>query len=561
MWGVLHSFANKGHIMELSSYNKRSCEVLVIGGGGAGLCAAIRAREAGADVLLVSKFRAGYGNNTILSKATFSVTNVWPDPRDTPGAMVDDTLKGGRYINDPELVATVADGAGDLVEFLERRGVRLIRQKGQLAAISAPGHAIARHARVKHASGRGIIVPLLTHAHEIGVRFAHQIFVTRILKTKEGHIAGAVGFNPDGKLFAFMANSVVLASGGFGQVYQNTNNALGITGDGQGLAYDLGLPLKDMEFVQVYPTAAGKKWTRIVLYEALICGEKGVLRNADGDDILAKHGLATTLTRDRLAQVIMAELLAGNGVAGGVTLDLSAVSAERLAPYGSLLGDSTKKELVVSPTAHFCNGGVVINARAETEVEGLFSAGEVCGGVHGANRLAGNALTEAFVMGGLAGCAAARGAKGLGGPQIPEKELKAEKHRLDSLLTDTTSQPLKGRFELKSVMWHKAGIVRNKSGLESVIGEIETIKHRIETHRVGSYIDLRALLELRNMTVTAKMVCRAALMRSESRGCHHRSDFPHEIDGNRRINIIIHRQGPQMMLQKTTAAGTGPKTA
>lgn len=377
--------------MKLSQLQVVSCGVLVIGGGGAGLRAAIAAREKGADVLLVSKARAGYANNTMISKATFAAPSGWADPRDNPEVFLKDTVMGGRFVNDQRLVAAVAGEAGAQMTFLEKCGVKFFESEGRIMAIHAAGHSYARHIRARERKGSGLVLPLKEYARENGVRFADSVFITRLLTSEGGRIAAAAGITRDGEFIAFVSKCFVLATGGFAQIFLHTNNAPGITGDGLALAFELGAPIKDMEFVQFYPTAAGKLGNRLILYENLILRDRAVLKNADGDDIVIKQGLndAMKMTRDRLARVIMQEVFAGRGVEDGVLMDLSRASEAQLLKYRSLLKDPHKKAFIVAPTTHFCSGGVMINANGQTPIDGLFAAGEICAGVHGANRLAG----------------------------------------------------------------------------------------------------------------------------------------------------------------------------
>ncbi|MCK4988610.1 MAG: FAD-binding protein, partial [Desulfobacterales bacterium] len=235
--------------MKLNKLHVVSCDVLVIGGGGAGLRAAIEARETGADVLLVSKARAGYANNTIISKATFAVPDGWSDPRDNPEVYLKDAVIGGRFINDQHLVAAVAKEAGPQMSFLEKCGVKFLESEGHKLAIHAPGHSYPRHVRARGREGRGLALPLIKCARENGVRFADSVFITRLLTSKAGRIAAAAGITRDGKFLAFVSKCFVLATGGFAQIFLQTNNAPGICGDGLALAFEIGAPLKDMEFV------------------------------------------------------------------------------------------------------------------------------------------------------------------------------------------------------------------------------------------------------------------------------------------------------------------------
>jgi len=412
-----------------------SCDVLVIGGGGSGLRAAIAARETGAGVVLVSKSRVGYGNNTYLSKGTFAAASGWRDSRDNPDVHLKDSIIAGRFLNDRKLLRLVTQDAVNQIEFLQRCGVRFYEREGKIGVMHTPGHSYPRHVRGRDRSGRDFVIPLRAYAENIGVRFVDRVLITRLISS-EGRIAGATGISRDGTWSTFSASSIVLATGGFAQTYLHNNNAAGITGDGHALAFELGVPLKDMEFIQFYPTALGALGSTLFLYEAFVFQAGAILRNALGDDIIAKYGLndPMAMTRDRLTRAVMQEILEGRGIAGGVIVDLSTVPEGELTALGHLIpGASTPSEgkLIVSPTAHFCMGGIGIDGTAETTVPGLFAAGEVCAGVHGANRLAGNALSEVFAMGGVAGERAAEKALKSQKPDLPEEEILAERKRLE----------------------------------------------------------------------------------------------------------------------------------
>jgi succinate dehydrogenase/fumarate reductase flavoprotein subunit len=537
--------------VKLSQLHIVACDVLVIGGGGAGLRAAIEARQTGADVVLVSKAQAGLANNTLISKATFAIPSGWSDPRDNPEVFLRDAVIGGRFVNDQQLVAAVAREAGIQVSFLEKCGVKFLEYEGHFLAIHPAGHSYPRHIRAREHEGRGLILPLKKYARENGVRLADSVFITRLLTSKAGRIAAAAGITRDGKFLAFVSKCFVLATGGFAQIFLHTNNAAGICGDGLALAFEVGAPLKDMEFVQFYPTAAGKLGNRIVLYEELILRDKAALKNADGDDIVIKHGLndIMKMTRDRLAQVIMQEVLEGRGVKDGVIMDLSRASEPHLLKYRSLFKDPHKKQFIVSPTTHFCSGGVMINADGETPIDGLFAAGETCAGVHGANRLAGNALSEVFAMGGIAGKMAALKAKALEGPQLPEKKIAAERNRLESFGSGGHANLRQLRHSLRETMWYQAGITRHAKDLTQALGKIEEIRSCIPILKLKNFRELIWALELKNMLFSAEMVCRAALQRTESRGAHYRSDYPAENDKDWLKNIVIRRQENEITLQ------------
>jgi succinate dehydrogenase/fumarate reductase flavoprotein subunit len=536
----------------LEKLNIIPCGVLVIGGGGSGLRAAIEAKERGADVVVISKSRVGYGNNTYISKGTFAAAAGRRDSRDNPDVHLKDSLIGGRFINDQKLLKLVTQGAVSQVEFLQRCGVKFYEQGGRIGVVHTPGHSYSRHVRGRDRSGRDLIIPLRAYAEGIGVRFMDRAFITRLIRSG-GRIAGATGIARDGTFSAFSASSIVLATGGFARTYLHNNNAAGITGDGCALAFELGVPLKDIEFIQFYPTALGALGSRLFLYEAFIFEAGAVLRNALGDDIIAKYGLndSMAMTRDRLTRAIMQEILENRGITGGVIVDLSVVPKQELKALRHLLPAASKPgevELIVSPTAHFCMGGISIDENAETSIPGLFAAGEVCAGVHGANRLGGNALSEVFVMGGVAGERAARKALELDQPALPEKEVIAERDRLESLLSAEGVDLGDIRRDLKDLMWRKAGIIREKEGLEAALEKNKEIAARLKKVRVSDYSHLQRYLELEHMLLLSEMVCRAALLRNESRGAHYRADYPEEDNNNWFKNILIHKEGTEMRL-------------
>jgi aspartate oxidase len=310
-----------------------------------------------------------------------------------------------------------------------------------------------------------------------------------------------------------------------------------------------------MEFVQFYPTASGKAGARLLLYEVLIFRAGARLKNAKGEDILNKHGLNDPgrLTRDRLARAIMEEIEKGLGVEGGVIMDLGDIPGEWAATLSSILPagwSPALKEIVVSPTAHFCMGGVVTDSEAATSMAGLFAAGEVCAGVHGANRLAGNALLEVFVMGEVAGTNAALRAKETPPPQVPEREVRGERVRLQSLFSNTGEDAKHFCRSLQSIMWEKAGIIRSADGLNGALARIEELESLSKKCRAENPVQLMRRLDLHNMLRVSKMVCNAALHRAESRGAHYRSDCPQEKPEWQK-NIFIRRETAKTTLRRS----------
>ena len=233
-------------------------------------------------------------------------------------------------------------------------------------------------------------------------------------------------------------------------------------------------------------------------------------------------------------------------------MDLDAVSEDKLFQLRHLLPRGMppgKRGFIVSPTAHFCMGGIMIDENAETSIPGLFAAGEVCAGAHGANRLGGNAISEIFAMGGIAGKRAALIAGEIDRPQSPEKEIAAEKARLELLLSKGDRHPKDLRRSIKEVMWYKAGIIRKRGDLEKALARIEELKSFVPKLQIKDVRGLVKYLELQNMLIVTEMVCRAALLRTESRGAHYRSDYPEEDSANWLKNIVIHKQDSRMRLE------------
>jgi len=538
--------------MTLSEPEYVGCDVLVIGGGGAGLRAAIEARKSGASVLLISKSQVGLGNNSAIAKAAFPAPGLY-DVRDSTELHIQDTLKAGCYINEPHLVEHMSRRVVEEVPYLEKFGVSFQKKDDKMVLEPVPGHTYPRHVLGKNRIGTDLTLPLKEYASSIGVRFMEKVFITRLLT--QGSSLSVVGVDREGRLIVFSAGAVVLATGGFSRIYRHTTNAVGITGDGVAMAFNLGITLRDMEFVQFYPTAIAG--ILLFSYEVFIFHYSAVLRNRHGEDIVEKHGLRNTrvMTRDYITQAIMKEILDGSDIEGGVIMDLGPVPDEAILRYRNMLpakAKSGKREFIVYPTAHHTMGGIAVDKEARTGVSGLFACGEISGGTHGANRLAGNALAELFSMGQVAGQNAAL----LALEHRPEKpdssEVLAEKKRLESLLGEDSGNVSELISSLKDVTWYKAGIIRNKAGLEEAIARIQEIRLLAEKVRVPDMKGLRTRLELDYMLLMAELMSRAALERTESRGAHYREDYPNE-DPNWRGSIFIKNQGGAITFEKRLA--------
>jgi succinate dehydrogenase / fumarate reductase, flavoprotein subunit len=538
--------------MLIKNHEDLHCDVLVIGGGGAGLRAAIAARSKGAEVLLVSKTRVGTNTNTYLSKAVIASAG-WGQPEDDESVHIFDTVTGGRFLNDQSMVAAVAERVHTEIRFLQDCGVQFeMRAGGRPRVIKTAGHRYPRHVHGVNWVGSDLVTPLTQRAKRLGVRLAEHVFVTRLI-ADGNRIAGATGIDADGRFWAIQAKAVVLATGGYAQVYRNTNNVPGITGDGQALAYDLGVALKDMEFVQFYPTAMGRRGSRLILYERILAQPGVRLCNGQGQNILEAHGIAdpTTVTRDRLAQVIYHEMGDASSPQGEIFLDTKDLP-EKIARQLAVLLPSRwwtgEKTFKVVPTTHFCMGGVVTDRHGETSLKGLFALGEVAAGAHGANRLGGNALAEIFTMGAQGGETAAHRAVNMEPAALSKHAVEAERYRLEATYAHQGVSVKQLTTELKTLMWTKAGVVRHERGLSLALNRINADLPRVA---VSNTTDLIRYLELENMRCVAQMVCRAGLERTESRGSHFRNDFPEEDNQKWLKNIVLRKTDGGFHLEKT----------
>lgn len=527
-------------------------DVLVIGSGMAGLRAAIQARERGCNVALVSESPVGFRSNSAVSGAILAATGIDEGSPDSPERHIEDTLNSGRLVNDRKLVATMVRGAANQVYDLVRFGVSFRQRHGKLLVWQVPGHTYPRHVSALDWKGVNITRPMRRHAASIGIQFMEGILVIRLL-TAEGRAVGALGIDDRGRVLAFNARSTILATGGAGHIYLRTNNASGMTGDGFALAYGAGATLRDMEFVQFYPTTTGKYGSKLTSYEILM--PKGAtLKNSLDEDIVKKHGggsFAPT-TRDVLARWVMTEVREGRGVDGGVIFDLTTMPAD-VAEKLYLQGFPPKFQ--VAPAAHFFMGGVRIDEKANTGIDGLFAAGEVCGGIHGANRLAGNAITETLVFGAIAGDSAAALASRVDRMPVPGNEIYDGVNRLRELASGSGQENVDEiRQSLKRMMWDRVGVLRDGKSLETARRGIVSLREQFGRVSVTDSRHLRQAVKLDNMLTVSEIVCRAALTRTESRGAHYRTDYPAEDDDWLKI-IEVSRQSGEMELEVVPVTG------
>jgi fumarate reductase (CoM/CoB) subunit A len=539
--------------MDFKDPQRIETDVLVIGGGSAGMRAAIEAKRHGLDVVLVSESKVGFKNNSAISKAIFAATGIWKGTGDSPEGHVEDTVNSGRLINDKLLVATMARGAQQQFYDLGEFGAKYQEQDGEPLVAPVPGHKYPRHLFFEARRGISFTVPMRKYASSAGVRFKEGVLVTKLLR-HGNRIGGALGIDKEGQCSVFHAKATVLASGGAGGIYLRTNNAIGISGDGYTLAYEAGATLGDMEFVQFYPTSECRTGRKMVMYEPLV--RSGLtLKNASGEEVLEKYGMSekTKITRDVLARAIMMEILEGRGIDGCLLMGTKENLEESTGNSPVERNKNSKespREHKVAPTTHFFMGGVKINEKSETGIEGLYAAGEACCGVHGANRLAGNAITETFVFGTIAGNQAASEAKRENRINIPESEISSEIKRLCELTSFQGEGSLEElEVKLRRTMWEKVGILRDREGLETALEEILTLREQTRTIPASGAKELIRAVKMTNMLTVSEMVCRAALERAETRGAHYRADFPEENNEHWLKSIEIVKQNDEMRLK------------
>lgn len=534
-------------------------EVLVIGGGAAGLCAALGAREQGRAVLLCSRTNPGAGNATAMSYAYVNAA-LGETEEDSPELHYQDTVNAGTGLNRPEMVRTLVEEAVRLVPALEGYGVNYVRESGRLVQYRSPGHSRARSLMASPTMhGTHLTMPLRRAAEAAGVRFLQNFLATRIL-VSGGRVRGAVGYHAkeDGPL-GIRARAVVLATGGAGLLFERNSIPRGTPGDGYALALKAGATLVDMEFVQWFPTKLDEPDlpNYFVMYDGFLSAG-GVFRNVRGESIVERYGLGdpSTITRDQLSIAIGREIFEGRGVGGAVLLDASRAEAifdhpgykntpfvRRLAEERQRGNDPMKRLFRIAPYVHHFMGGVVTNPWGETGVEGLLACGEVCGGIHGANRLQGNALADTVVFGFRAGRRAAEHAAGKGDPEPSLPEAREEADRIRGLMSQAGGEPVdKMISSLGAVMTRGAGLVRTGSGLRECLDRIDELA-RVEAYAPRDARGRFKLLALDGLLLAGRAIVTGALMREESRGAHLRLDYPDRDDAGWQRHIFHSLKG------------------
>ena len=516
-------------------------DILVIGGGGAGMQAALAAREEGAEVLLVSKTPIGKSTCTYLSGGAFSLAVEGASRED----QVKRTLHVGKGINERKLVEALVEDAPERVRNLERLGLVGEYQKGRFNCLGKPP-----------SWGAPLTDVLAKAVVQQGISVHPWVVIFEILKEKD-RVAGAFGFDfHKGKPVAFLSKGAILANGGGAALYCRHDNPVRITGDGYALALHAGCRLRDMEFVQFIPVGLAEPGKPTQLIAPLLADFAKII-NSKGEDVLAKYQItdrpAATQSRDLFSLAMILEEKAGREV----FIDVRSLSEDdwpkdnMSRSQRSLILQSfggSRKPLRISPMCHFFMGGVAAGENGGTEVPGLFAAGEVMGGLHGANRMGGNALAEILVFGYRAGRAAAEWAKGQSLRKVADSSLERSwASKTGSAIGDT---PKLLRKRIGEVLWNEGGILRDGPGLAGALNALQKLsKEDLPRLKAANPKEMMERLEVQNALLVGEMIVRSALMREESRGAHFRRDFPQTDDRNWKGNIFLKKAGEEMDLE------------
>jgi succinate dehydrogenase / fumarate reductase, flavoprotein subunit len=547
-------------------------DVLIIGAGGAGLRAAVEALAHGANVGIVCKSLLGKAH-TVMAEGGIAAAMANVDAADDWRIHFGDTMRGGKFLNNWRMAQLHAQEAPDRVRELEQWGALFDRtEDGRILQRAFGGHSFRRLCHVGDRTGLEMIRTLQDRGVQMGIDVYMECTVTRLL-TDNGRVSGAFAYwRENGRFVVFKAKSIVLATGGIGKAYPITSNSWEYTGDGMALAYEVGAELMDMEFVQFHPT--GMVWppgVQGLLVTEAVRGEGGILRNKNGERFMEKHDpkRMELSTRDVVARAIYTEVKEGRGTEhGGAYLDISHKPAEyvkRKLPsmyhqFRELADvDITKGPMEVGPTCHYMMGGVRVEAEtAATTVPGLFAAGEVAAGLHGANRLGGNSLSDLLVFGRRAGLAAAEYSRKQNAATIdPDQINAAEREALAPFERNTNENPYMLHSDLQETMQTLVGIFRTEEDLQSALGKLAVLKERFKSLSIpGSRMfnpGWHLCADMKSMLTVSEAVTRSALARKESRGAHSRIDFPkYDPVWGKQNNIISVRSGEMNLQQRPT---------
>jgi succinate dehydrogenase / fumarate reductase, flavoprotein subunit len=558
------------------------CDVLIIGGGSAGLRAAIEAHDAGSNVLIISKSKKG-DPHTTLARGGINAALGTMDPEDNWMVHAADTLREGEFLADYEKVEVLCKNAPDAINELVNWGARFHREEnGKLTQRFFGAHTYRRTVFYEDWTGQEIIRVLLDQVIQREIEIVDNVYIAKLLKSSSvgvkgeetEEVKGAYGIDFEKKeIVRFECKSIILATGGYTRVYSVSSSRIFENyGEGVALAYEAGVELVDMEMVQFHPT--GMVWPEKALgtlATEAIRGEGGILLNSKGERYMKNYypERMELGPRDVVARATFNEILAGRGTPhGGVWLDVTHLSKEKIMDrlptmyeqFKNIDGiDISKEKMEVGPTAHYSMGGVLVDMNCRTKVRGLFAVGEVISQIHGANRLGGNSLLDTVVFGKIAGAGAARFANEVrerqktGTPPLRSK-INTQVGFDDGIFV--VKEPITFRNEIQELMKYNAGIIREETKLQNGLKRILELKSEfyskdniIEEFKIDND-NVALTMQVESSLVVCEAIVRCALMRQESRGAHYRSDFPNIDDDKWKVNIYCRKEGKDMVLFK-----------
>ena len=573
----------------MEEFEEKKYDVLVIGAGAAGMRAAIAASNEGATVCLVSKSLLGKAH-TVMAEGGAAAALGNADERDNWKVHFRDTIKGGKHLNNWKMAKIHAEESPERILELEKWGAVFDRTKdGKISQRNFGGHRFPRLAHVGDRTGLEIIRTVQDKViHQENIDIFMECTVAKIITENEQAVGAIAYYRNNGNIVAILAKAIIVATGGIGKAYRVTSNSWEYTGDGHSLAYLAGADLQDMEFIQFHPT--GMVWPPSVkgtLVTEGVRGEGGILLNNKGERFMfnyipeafaaetaksekeandwlnGKEGAMRPpelLTRDVVAKAIMREVKEGRGSPhGGAFLDIANrrepdyIKKKLPSMYHQFkeLGDLdiTEEPMEVGPTTHYMMGGISVDAETgASSLKGMYAAGEAAAGLHGANRLGGNSLSDLLVFGNISGRSAANFA--LKNEEISftkNKLRKAVKETLEPFSKEKTENPYHLHHELQDIMEMHAGIVREEESLNEGIKKLKDLSGRVENAKATGgrayNPSWHLCLDMKNMIITSLAVAEAARERRESRGGHTRLDYPEYDNELGMINIII-RKGP-----------------
>jgi len=558
------------------------CNVLIIGGGSAGLRAAIEAHDAGSNVLIISKSKKG-DPHTTLARGGINAALGTMDPEDNWMVHAADTLREGEFLADYEKVEVLCKNAPDAINELVNWGARFHREEnGKLTQRFFGAHTYRRTVFYEDWTGQEIIRVLLDQVIQREIEIVDNVYIAKLLKSSSvgvkgeatQEVKGAYGIDFKKKeIVRFECKSIILATGGYTRVYSVSSSRIFENyGEGVALAYEAGVELVDMEMVQFHPT--GMVWPEKALgtlATEAIRGEGGILLNSKGERYMKNYypERMELGPRDVVARATFNEILAGRGTPhGGVWLDVTHLSKEKIMDrlptmyeqFKNIDGiDISKEKMEVGPTAHYSMGGVLVDMNCRTKVRGLFAVGEVISQIHGANRLGGNSLLDTVVFGKIAGAGAARFANEVTerqktGPSPLRSKINTQVGFDDGIFV--VKEPITFRNEIQELMKYNAGIIREETKLRNGLKRILELKNEfyskdniIEEFKIDND-NVALTMQVESSLVVCEAIIRCALMRQESRGAHYRSDFPNTDDEKWKVNIYCRKEGRNMVLFK-----------